>query len=54
MLPDIHLQDIYLADKSVKNKYDAQYKLQLIDDKILPKYIHIKKDKYKDWFDLKK
>jgi len=44
----------HLADKSVKNKYDAQYKLQLIDDKILPKYIHINKDKYKDWFDLKK
>ena len=44
----------HLADKSVENKYNAQYKLQLVDDKILPKYIVANKEKYKDWFDFQK
>jgi len=44
----------HLADKSVENKYNAQYKLQLADDKILPKYIVANKEKYKDWFNFQK
>ena len=44
----------HLADKSVENKYNAQYKLRLADDKILPKYIVANKEKYKDWFDFQK
>ena len=45
---------INTAVKSVENKYNAQYKLQLADDKILPKYIVANKEKYKDWFDFQK
>ena len=41
----------HLADKTVENKYNADYKLQLADNKILPKYIVNNKEKYKDWFD---
>ena len=41
----------HLADKIVENKYNADYKLQLADNKILPKYIVNNKEKYKDWFD---
>ena len=44
----------HLADKTVENKYNAQYKLQLADDKILPEYIINNKDKYKNWFDFHK
>ena len=44
----------HLADKTVENKYNAQYKLQLADDKILPEYIVNNKDKYKNWFDFHK
>jgi len=40
----------HFADKRKINKYDAKYKLQLVDDKILPKYLLQNKDKYKDWF----
>ena len=39
------------ADKSENNKYNANYKLQLVEDKILPNYLVKNKDKYKDWFD---
>ena len=44
----------HLADKTVENKYNAQYKLQLADDKILPEYVVNNKDKYKNWFDFHK
>ena len=39
------------ADKSEDNKYNANYKLKIIEDKILPNYLIKHKDKYKDWFD---
>ena len=39
------------ADKSESNKYNANYKLQLVKDEILPNYLTNNKDKYKDWFD---
>ena len=39
------------ADKSEGNKYNANYKLQLVGDEILPNYLTNNKDKYKDWFD---
>ncbi len=39
------------ADKSEDNKYNSNYKLQIIEDKILPNYLVNNKAKYKDWFD---
>ena len=39
------------ADKSEGNKYNANYKLQLAGDEILPNYLTNNKDKYKNWFD---
>ena len=41
----------HLADQSEDNKYTANYKLQIIEDAILPNYLVKNKDKYKDWFD---
>ena len=39
------------ADQSADNKYTANYKLQVIEDKILPKYLINNKQKFKKWFD---
>ena len=39
------------SDKSENNKYTANYKLQLVEDKLLPNYLIKNKEKYKDWFD---
>ena len=39
------------ADQSADNKYTANYKLQLIEDKILPKYLISNKQNLKEWFD---
>ncbi len=39
------------ADMTEKNKYNANYKLNLVDDKKLPDYLLKHKEKYKDWFD---
>ena len=39
------------ADKSDLNKYTAEYKLKLVNDEILPKFLVENKDKYKNWFD---
>jgi len=39
------------ADQSEDNKYTANYKLQLIEDKILPKYLINNKQNLKKWFD---
>ena len=41
----------HLADKSDSNKYTAEYKLKLVNDEILPKFLAENKDKYKNWFD---
>jgi beta-1,4-mannosyl-glycoprotein beta-1,4-N-acetylglucosaminyltransferase len=40
----------HFADKTKINKYDAKYKLQLVDDEMLPKYLLKNKDKYINWF----
>ena len=39
------------ADQSEDNKYTANYKLQLIEDKLLPKYLINNKQNLKEWFD---
>ena len=39
------------ADKTENEKYNANYKLQLVEDKKLPNYLIENKEKYKDWFD---
>ena len=39
------------ADKSLKKKYNANYKLKVVDDKILPNYLVKNKNKFKEWFD---
>tara|TARA_Y100000816_G_C26089724_1_gene575683 strand:- start:796 stop:1671 length:876 start_codon:yes stop_codon:yes gene_type:complete len=39
------------ADQSEDNKYTANYKLRLIEDKILPKYLINNKQNLKEWFD---
>lgn len=41
----------HLADMTEKNKYNANYKLNLVDDKKLPDYLLKHKEKYKNWFD---
>tara|TARA_B100000900_G_scaffold246952_1_gene210059 strand:- start:1079 stop:1963 length:885 start_codon:yes stop_codon:yes gene_type:complete len=41
----------HLADKRKSNKYNAKYKLQLANDKMLPKYLIENRDKYINWFD---
>ena len=42
----------HIADLKKKNKYDASYKLKIIDDKFLPSYLALNKQNYKDWFDV--
>ena len=39
------------VDKSKDDKYSANYKLKLIGDEILPKYLIDNKNKYLKWFD---
>ena len=39
------------ADKTESEKYKASYKLEVMKDDLLPKYLISNKDKYKDWFD---
>ena len=39
------------ADKSLEKKYNANYKLRQVDDKILPNYLVKNKNKFKEWFD---
>ena len=41
----------HFADQSADNKYTANYKLQLVEDKILPRYLINNKKKLKEWFD---
>ncbi len=42
----------HLADLKKINKYNASYKLKIIDDKFLPSYLVLNKQNYKEWFDL--
>ena len=39
------------ADQSEDNKYNANYKLQVLEDHNLPSYLIKNKEKFKDWFD---
>ena len=39
------------ADLKKSNKYNAEYKLKIIDDKFLPDYLVSNKENYKKWFD---
>ena len=39
------------ADKIESEKYGASYKLEIMKDDLLPKYLVSNKEKYKDWFD---
>jgi beta-1,4-mannosyl-glycoprotein beta-1,4-N-acetylglucosaminyltransferase len=41
----------HFADQSADNKYTANYKLQLVEDKILPRYLINNKKELKEWFD---
>jgi len=42
----------HFADKTDDNsKYDYNYKLKNIDHKLLPEYLTLHKDRYKEWFD---
>ena len=42
----------HFADKTDdSSKYDYNYKLKNIDHKLLPEYLTLHKDKYKEWFD---
>ena len=41
----------HLADKSDNNKYSAEYKLKIVSNEFLPKFLIDNKDKYKNWFD---
>ena len=39
------------ADKTEKEKYGACYKLEVVKDNLLPKYLIENKEKYKNWID---
>ncbi len=39
------------ADKTENKKYGANYKLEIVKDNLLPEYLILNKEKYKDWFD---
>ena len=40
----------HFADKSSSNKWNSNYKLKLVDDKLLPKFLIDNKNKYSEWF----
>ena len=40
----------HFADKSSINKWKSDYKLKLIDEKLLPKFLIDNKNKYSEWF----
>jgi len=42
----------HFLDKTSSNKYNASYKLDKIDDLLLPTYLINNKKKYKNWFDV--
>ena len=39
------------ADKTEGEKYGASYKLEVLNDDLLPKYLITNKERFKDWFD---
>ena len=40
----------HFADKSSTNKWESDYKLKLVDEKLLPSFLIDNKNKYKEWF----
>ena len=40
----------HFADKSSSNKWESNYKLKLLNEKILPKFLIENKNKYIEWF----
>lgn len=42
----------HFSDKTSSNKYNANYKLDKINDSLLPIYLIKNKNKYADWFDI--
>ena len=40
----------HFADKSSTNKWNSNYKLKLIDEKLLPEFLINNKNKYSEWF----
>ena len=40
----------HLVDKTGQNKYSFNYKLKNLDNELLPEYLKLNKEKYKDWF----
>ena len=40
----------HFADKSSANKWESNYKLKLLNEKILPKFLIENKNKYIEWF----
>ena len=40
----------HFADKSSTNKWESNYKLKLLNEKILPKFLIENKNKYIEWF----
>ena len=41
----------HLADQKTIDKYNADYKLKVIDDNLLPEYLVLNKKNLKQWFD---
>ena len=39
------------SDKTESKKYGANYKLEVIKDNILPEYLILNKDRFRNWFD---
>ena len=40
----------HLADKSSTNKWESDYKLKLVDEKLLPSFLIDNRNKYREWF----
>ncbi len=40
----------HFADKSSINKWNNDYKLKLVDEKLLPEFLIDNKNKYSEWF----
>tara|TARA_Y100000389_G_scaffold194971_1_gene225695 strand:- start:1293 stop:2177 length:885 start_codon:yes stop_codon:yes gene_type:complete len=40
----------HLADKTDQNKYNFNYKLKNLDNDLLPEFLKLNKNQYKDWF----
>jgi beta-1,4-mannosyl-glycoprotein beta-1,4-N-acetylglucosaminyltransferase len=41
----------HFADKTDENKYNFEYNLKKLDNKLLPEYLESNKNKYSEWFD---